>query len=357
MTTFWAGAILQIMQRPTNSKALLSGLGFLALLVGICCGAAPTPSAGKQQQTQDKTCSLTHGGLERTYRLHVPVGRDKDRPVPLVIVLHGGGGTGDRTVKLTRGGFDRLADKDGFLVVYPDGVENHWNDGRTEVSYRAHKEKIDDVGFLSALIGTLVREYNVDAGRVYVTGISNGAMMSLRMGWEASDKVAAIAPVAGTMPEVSCEKCAPQRPVPVLLISGTEDPLVPWGGGDVHFGRRTLGKVLSADRTIEFWMKHDGCAEKAEVTRLPDADPADGTQVRCETHGGGEEGSEVVLYAIEHGGHTWPGGEQYLRERFIGKTCRDIDACEVIWEFFKKHERKPAADGVQPAGKGEDVRR
>lgn len=111
---------------------------------------------------------LTHAGLERTYRLHVPPGHDRTPPAPLMIVLHGGGGDGRGMPKLTEGGFDRLADREGFIVAYPDGIENHWNDGRGNESYRAQRERVDDVGFMGALIDALAASHGIDRARVYV---------------------------------------------------------------------------------------------------------------------------------------------------------------------------------------------
>jgi polyhydroxybutyrate depolymerase len=176
------------------------------------------------------TRSIIFAGLERTYRIHMPPSYDKSTPLPLLIALHGGGGSGEKMEELTLRGFNRLSDKEGFIVVYPDGIEKHWNDGRENVKYRAHREKIDDVGFISALIDYLVKQYNIDIKQVYATGISNGAMMSFRLGCELSEKIAAIAPVAGSMPENLPTRCSPSRSISVLIISNTEDPLVPWGG-------------------------------------------------------------------------------------------------------------------------------
>lgn len=281
--------------------------------------------------------SIMFAGLERTYRIHIPASYDKANPGPLLIVLHGGGGTGEGMVKLTRGGFNRLSDKEGFIVVYPDGFEKHWNDGRENVSYRTHREKIDDVGFIAALIDVLAKQYKLDTKRVYSTGISNGAMMSFRLDCELSEKIAAIAPVAGAMPENLPARCSPSRPVPVLMISNTEDRLVPWEGGDIRFGRKTFGRTLSVPETVKYWVNHNQCSSSPSISMEPDRDPKDGTRVRKELYSECRESSEVVLYAVEGGGHTWPGGDQYLPQWIIGKTNRDIDANEVIWDFFKRH--------------------
>jgi polyhydroxybutyrate depolymerase len=283
----------------------------------------------------DYSASIICGGLERTYSVHISSSYDKSRPTPLVIVLHGGGGTGQGMPKLT--GFNAVADKENFVVVYPDGIEGHWNDGRGMQQYRTEIENIDDVGFISALIDHLSNELNIDAKRIYVTGISNGGMMTHRLGCELSQRIAAISPVASNVPVNMASVWVPSRAVPVLIINGTDDPLVPWDGGDIHFGLRTFGKVLSVADTVKFWTTKDQCPSLPVVTQLPDKDPADGTKVRREIYGGCKDGVEVILYAVEGGGHTWPGGLQYLPELLIGRTSREFNASEIIWQFFKEH--------------------
>lgn len=293
--------------------------------------AAQTPPESKS----DFSSSIASGGLERTYLVHVSSLYDKTNPTPLVIVLHGGGGSGQGMNALTH--FNAIADRENFIVVYPDGFENHWNDGRNVQRYSAQAQNIDDVGFISALIDHLSGEFNIDARRVYVTGISNGAQMSHRLGSELSEKIAAIAPVAGNIPVNMAPVWSPTRPVSVLIINGTADPLVPWAGGNVHLGRLVLGQVLSVAETVKFWVIKDGCAAARVEARLPDTDPNDGTTVMTETYGGCQDSVEVVLYAVEGGGHTWPGGLQYLSEAVIGRTSRDFNASEVIWQFFELH--------------------
>jgi polyhydroxybutyrate depolymerase len=236
-----------------------------------------------------------------------------------------------------------MADKDGFIMVYPDGIELNWNDGRMdeEANDRAHRENIDDVGFLSALIDSMINDYNIDPKRVYVTGISNGAIMSYRLACELSHKITAIAPVDGNIPILLFPECSPSRPVSVLAINNTDDPLVPFFGGEIYgrFHKLKLGKVLSVDESIGFWVSRNMCSTTPVVAEEPDRDPRDGSTVTIKQYLNGIEGTEVILYAVDGGGHTWPGGFQYLPAGIIGKTCRDFDANEVIWSFFKKHSR------------------
>jgi polyhydroxybutyrate depolymerase len=283
---------------------------------------------------------LTWRGEERTYLLHRPAKRDKTKPAPLVIMLHGGGGTAEGNVKLTRGGLDDRADKDGWLVAYPQGTERGWNDGRAGEGAMARRNRVDDVGFLSTMIDEIGAAENVDRARVYATGISNGAFMCHRLARELSGKIAAIAPVAGNLQLPEELATVPSRAVSVLAINGTKDPLVPYGGGEVKVLGFKRGKCLSVLDTIKWWVKVDGCSPESTYSEEPEETSDDGTLVRTAVHSGGRDESEVVLYTIVGGGHTWPGGLQYLPEAVIGKTCRHLDANDVIWKFFQKHAMK-----------------
>ena len=293
------------------------------------------------------TRSIIYDGLERTYRIHIPPSYNNSTKNPLVFVLHGGwvarsaGERGEHMEeKTTLKGFNILSDNEGFIVVYPEGIEGHWNDGRKNVSNI--DEKIDDVGFISALIENLTEEFNIDSKRIYVTGMSNGALMSYRLAFELSGKIAAIAPVVGSITEDLIAEYEPSRPVSVLLISGTDDPLMPWEGGDIIFFLRFLkrGKVLSVNDSVKYWVEYNNCNSLPNITWLPDKDPRDGTLVRREIYSQGDNETEVVLYAIEGGGHTWPDGPQNILRFLFGNTCRDINANEIIWDFFKNHPIK-----------------
>ena len=318
-----------------NNRTILPALvAALFMFAGITSGHAAD---------KNPSASIMVGGLKRTYLIHVPPAHDKTRSVPLVIALHGGGGTGKNMMKLTQGGFDRLSDRDGFVVVYPEGIEKNWNDGRSgaETDYRAHKKNIDDVGYISTLIDHLVQELNIDPKRVYATGMSNGAIMSYRLACELAGKIAAIAPVTGNIALNLTPSCSPAAPVSVLAINSDSDPLMPFAGGDITgpFGHKKLGKVLSASGSIRFWARHNHCSPSPVITHEPDNDPKDGTRARKEVYVDCQNGTEVILYAIEDGGHTWPNGYQYLNRRIIGKANRDMDANEVIIDFFR---RQPA---------------
>jgi polyhydroxybutyrate depolymerase len=194
----------------------------------------------------DYTGSIIFDGLERTYRIHIPSLYDKDKPMPLVIVLHGSEGSAKSMENLS--GFNTLSDKEGFIVVYPNAIEKHWNDGLDMPQYRSNRENIDDVGFISILIDYLIKELNIDKKRIYVTGMSNGAIMSHRLACEVSERIAAIAPVVGAMPEKVVSHCSPSRPISVLIINSVDDPIVSWEGIELEDGTPVLLSVPSTVR-------------------------------------------------------------------------------------------------------------
>jgi len=229
--------------------------------------------------------------------------------------------------KLT--GFFELADSRGFVVVAPDGLGRAWNDGRTATS--ASAGGVDDIAFLRALIDRIEAQTAIDDARVYVTGMSNGAMMSGRIACEMADRVAAIAQVAGTAPVDVAAACRPGKPVPLLEIHGTSDPLVPYAGGTVAPQLGGRGQVVGVDEWAQFWVANNGSAA------APDSSIGGDTSVR--TWHGATPQSDVVFYRIAGAGHTWPGGRQYLPKFIIGSTSNSFAATDVIWTFLSAHHR------------------
>lgn len=275
---------------------------------------------------RDVPGTFRSGGLDRTYLVHVPPGD----PVGLVLSLHGGGGSGMAQRGLT--GFDAVADAHSLLVVYPDGFDKSWADGRG--ASPAARRHVDDVGFLVGLVGKLQSDYHIAAGHVFVTGMSNGGFMANRLACDRADVFAAVAPVAGTLGiGVACN---PSRPVSVWEAHGTADRLVPFNGGDVR-GRGGVSHAISVDNMVKKWRSVDGCQGEPSVQVLPDA--GDGTVVRRLDSTACADSTEVVLLQIDKGGHTWPGGKQYLPTAVIGPTTRAVDGSEAIAEFFLAHAR------------------
>ncbi len=274
----------------------------------------------------DHPRTLNLPGGDREYLVHVPASYNPSLPTPVLLALHPFATTAAMMARMS--GLNATAEKEGFIVVYPEGTGipalRNWNEGGMK------GKTVDDVGFLRATLDDLASLLRIDPKRVYATGLSNGAMMCYRLASEMSDRIAAIAPVAGTM---GFPKIEAARSVSVIHFHGTEDRLVPYDGPAP--GVPVMSNFLSVQATMRAWAQANGCGETASVEDLPDKEKDDGTTVRVERWGPGREAAEVVLYTIVGGGHTWPGARASLP--FLGKCTRDIDANALLWEFFKRH--------------------
>lgn len=281
----------------------------------------------------DTTRSLKMGEVDRSYLVHVPPRYDSRKPTPVMLVLHGAGTNGQITVHFC--GLNKKSDEAGFIAVYPNGtglagLMLTWNAGW--IRRNGDDGKADDVAFIARVLDDLATVVNVDPKRVYATGMSNGGMMCYRLAAELSDRIAAIAPVAGTM---AIDGYNPKRPMSVMHFHGTADKMVPMGGPN---GRtpKFLG-FKSVEDSITICAEVNGCPKEPKTVKLPDK-AGDGTSVTKKTYGPGKRGSEVVLFVIQGGGHTWPGQQPPVS--FIGKSTKNISANDLIWEFFQKHPMK-----------------
>jgi polyhydroxybutyrate depolymerase len=282
----------------------------------------------------EHTRTLKVDDRDRSYLVHVPKSYDGSKPVPVVLAFHGALTNGKVMERFS--GLSEKADEAGFVVVYPNGTGEQepllfWNAGNCCGS--GALRNVDDVKFIGELLDDLEKIIRVDTKRVYATGISNGGMMSYRLADEMSDRIAAIAAVGGPMATASC---APKGAVPVLHFHGTEDQYAPFEGGRGPKSR-AFTFFYSVPHTIDAWVKANGCDKKPKVEKLPTT-VEDGTSVTRKAYSGGEDNSEVVLYEITGGGHTWPGKPSVAF--FLGKTTKNVNANDVMWEFFEKHARK-----------------
>jgi polyhydroxybutyrate depolymerase len=270
------------------------------------------------------TVRQPYADIERSYRVYIPERySDEGDPVPLLIVMHGAGGDGASAEAMT--GFNTLAEAENFIAVYPNGVNNAWNDGRQG---DPRISNIDDVRFLSDVVEFMGRSLNIDPQRVYATGYSMGGMMAFRLGCERPDLFAAVGSVASTMPYYLLDRCDGTAPIPVIVFHGTDDRVVPWTG--------ISNAYLSAGQTIGYWGDHNACTGDFPIENMPDADPTDHTQVLRQALT--ECAADMVLYGVFWGGHTWP-GHPINPALQLGQTSLDVDASAVIWEFFEAHER------------------
>ena len=313
----------------------------LAILIAAVLATAGLLGAALQLVGRERR-TISVGGLRRSYVLHIPADLSGSKPASLVLVFHGGGGTGRQIAAHT--GFSRLADREGFIVAYPDAVRRSWNDGREDMRQEAVRTDVDDVAFVSALIDAVAREHPIDPNRIYATGISNGACFANYLAAKLSRRIAAIAPVAGSIGTAFESKFRPDEPVSVLMINGAADPLIRYEGGPVLGGSR--GSVIPVERAVELWLRADGIGAEPETGSLPDRDPTDGCRASWRLWKGGSGGTDVELVKIVGGGHTWPGATQYLPKSMIGNLCRDFSATEMVWQFFKAHPKNGTVQEV-----------
>ena len=293
-------------------------------------------------QPIERTEQIQVGELKRTYRLHVPPVHVGIKPLPLLLVFHGRFEDDTDIEAITQ--FSQLADEQGFIVVYPAGIRGHWNDGRVAMPIFG-AGNYDDVGFVKTLLAHLEATLPIDPTRVYATGMSNGAMFVQRLACELPDTFAAIGPVAGTLPSNVASQCTSSSPMSVIEFHGTKDAYVHWAGGSV---RVIGGKTLSVSDTMAHWRKRDGCPETLQVEYLPHRDARVRSRMRRETAGQCQGGTATILYVIEGGGHTWPGGPDDSTP-FMGSVNRDVSASQAIWSFFAQHPKTPQTPPVLAA--------
>jgi len=308
----------------------------LALLLG--CATAPVPDEPVNGRSYDVKMEGEFDGYERTYRVHVPSAYRGDEPTPLVVVLHGAFSTSAQMEKHT--GFSALADREGFAVVYPDGIGilgflQHWNAGHC--CGKAAADGVDDVGFVADVIDDVKRYLNIDAGRIYMVGFSNGAMLTHRIAAERPDLLAAAAPLAGAIASRGSAKesdwnmPAPGSSVPMIMFHGRDDRRIPFGdrGPEYGAGGRNFSSVNASS---SFWWINNGC----ESHRREQSPAFDGVTV--DTWSDCKQNADVQLFTLSDWGHRWP-GPYYTRRAGPEGALYGFDASEIIWTFFEKHGR------------------
>lgn len=296
------------------------------LLAALACGRTtvtppPTEPENASPPPGDSEHTLTVGGLERYYVLHLPPGYDASRPAPLVLAFHGI--TLDAYEMMRISGLNAQSDAAGFIVVYPNayGAQKSWNGGHC--CGEAARNNTDDVGFVRALLEELDTYLNLDHSRVYATGFSNGAILTYRLGCEMADQFAAIAPVSATQAREDMEACQPSRPLPVIHFHGTADEPNPYNGGVTPGGVQ----FISVADQIAFWVSANGCPAQAQQT-------VSGSIVH-DVYAPCRDGAAVELYTVTGGKHAWPGGEAVSLR--MGEPTMEISASALMWEFFIAH--------------------
>ena len=265
--------------------------------------------------------SMIHDGIQRDYILYIPAIYDGNTDVPLILNFHGFGSNANQ--QLVYGDFRDIADKEGFLLVHPEGTllngNQHWNVGSFTIG-----STTDDVSFTEALIDELANQYAINLDRVYATGMSNGGYMSFLLACQLSEKIAAVASVTGSMTTETYNACNAQHPTPILQIHGTSDSTVPYNGDTW---------TRSIEDVISYWANYNNCETNPTTTALADIDPSDGSTVEHIVYIAGDNGLTTEHMKVIGGGHTWPGSAF----NFPG-TNYDINASLEIWQFFSRFD-------------------
>jgi polyhydroxybutyrate depolymerase len=308
-------------------KILLLALIF----TGSGCKKSTTPAPEADKNSELTTINITVDNISRSFLLYKPKGYNNAGKMPLLFVNHGGQGNPQGMLQLTD--FRSLADSEKFLLIYPEGYQTSWNDGRPT---NANLAGINDVNFFRQLCNYAVSNLSADNERIYVTGLSNGGFMAARLGCELSDRIAAIAVVGATMEQGIYNNCNPGKQVPAIFIHGTLDGFVPFSGGTVSPGAG--GTAVSHAQAVSKWITINNCSTTPVVTNIPD-NANDGTTIVKSEYTNAATAAMVTSYIVVNGGHTWPQGQQYLSVALIGKTSQNMNANQVIWSFFKKYKR------------------
>ena len=272
-----------------------------------------------QQTVSD---SIIHDNLYRSYTAYVPAIYNASQPTPLVLNFHGL--TGTSTIAMWHADFRSIADTANFIIVHPQGLlnssgETHWNVGQLGTS-------INDIDFISSLLDSLSLEYNINSDRVYTTGMSNGAYMSYRLACELSDKIAAIAPVAGSYISYMLNSCNPTHATPVLHIHGVAD------SSSIYYGKPGVESIPSI---ISYWVNYNQCDTQSVFTQIANSNLMDSSMVEHYNWKNGVNGVGVEHFKIIDGGHTWPGSNF---PNGSGITNYDINASLEIWNFFSRYD-------------------
>ena len=269
--------------------------------------------------------TIIYDHIVRRYYMHLPPRYfDASSPLSLLIALHGRYSTGISMSKQT--GFNKVADRKEFIVVYPDGVKRSWADGRGVT--QADKRGVNDVAFIGHLIKMLQSRFPIDDNKICITGYSNGGFMAQRLAMESSHPFAAMAIVSASLSDSMAERFTPRKLIPVLFIHGTADSVIPYGGGMLSGGKT----ALSVENAVKFWVRLNGCSTLPILEKIDQLD--DGAIVSVLTYGSSQSHIQVKLYKIEGGGHVWP--SNFARLPFDdGKGVRQVSASEEMWKFFE----------------------
>lgn len=308
----------------------------LSLLSALLLCAFLHAAENQRLKSGTEEFRLEHDGLKRTYLLHIPPQYDGTKELPLVMFFHGGFGTAKHASEHYN--WNEKSDAEGFLMVYANGTGTFQTWNAAHGCGSAFRNKIDDVGFVKALVEEVRSKVKVDPKRIYATGMSNGAMLTYRLGAELPQLFAAIAPVAGSIggkeSPTATEKRIPEpaNPVAAIIVHGKADQNVRYEGGQSGGVEKSRVDLSIAD-AVKFWTKVNACAATPQREELQNG------AVIKEAYAS-TTGADVVLYTVVNGGHAWPGGKKTRAIGGYDAASQSLDATAIIWEFFKAHPKK-----------------
>jgi len=276
--------------------------------------------------------------IKRSYITKFPNNYDTDKKIPLIIALHGNGSNWKKFNRVTtRNTLEKEANRNDMLLIFPEGKDNHWSDGREKHS--PAQQKYDDVKFISELIDLAIDKYNVNPDKVFVTGMSNGGFMAIRLAIELTEKISAVVSVSAQM-SLKIQFLQLDKPISFMLINGTDDPIVPYHGGEMKPFKfsKSRGKVLSSTQTINYFVENNKC-KKPAVSSSQDHNKFDMTTLDITEYKECNDNTHVTLIKINGGGHTWPGGRQYLPAGLIGHLSKEVNASKLLVDFFLANSR------------------
>lgn len=273
--------------------------------------------------------SFVFEGITRTYRLYIPASYNSSVPAPLLFNLHGYGS--NNVEQELYGDFRPISDTAGFIIAHPNGTVDQsgnrfWN--------TFGNSSVNDLGFLSAMIDTISASYNIDSGRIYSTGMSNGGFMSYELACFLSHRITAIASVTGSMIWLKLQTCNPQHPTPVMQIHGTADMTVPYAGNFAF---------VHIDTLVKYWVNFNECNPIPQVIQIPDINPNDGCTAEQHIYSEGDHDSSMELFKVLGGGHSWPGAPVN-----INITNMDFSASVEIWRFLSQYNMAGLVSGIEP---------
>lgn len=264
--------------------------------------------------------TLNFEGNKTIYIIHLPKGYDKAKQYPLVVNYHGLNSEAAKQQRYTQ--MDNVADKEGFIVLYPQSYHKGWNAG---IGFRTYTKGPDDIGYLNKLLDTVESKYSINKNRIYTVGVSMGGSFNYRIASEMSNRIAAVASVSGLMSDSTLIYCNPVRNIPVLHFHGTRDHLMNYSGMRQAFG---------AEEVVKLWALKNQCGYPTDTIHIPNLVKSDRSTVSLIKYSNCANGSEVWFYKIKNGGHTWPGSAKAFK--FLGIKNKDIDGSEAVWQFFKR---------------------